>query len=330
MKKKKIINSGNYYKIIGKRRAFICGINGSRLLKKEILFLKKYKPWGIILFKRNIHNISQTRKLTDKIRKIFKDKVYPIIIDEEGGRVSRLNNILDTSVFSAKFFGSLYVRDRKKFNFYISIYINQISYILKKLGININTVPVLDLYRKKYHKIIGDRSFSNNPKIVNKLGNLIIKKFNQNKIITVVKHIPGHGLAKVDSHKKLPIVNKKIKYLKKNDFFPFKKKNLSLGMTGHILFSQIDNVDCATHSRKVINLIRKEIGFKNILMSDDVSMKALKYSISESTRKAFTAGCNLVLHCNSNLKEMTEVAINSPFTSEFVIKKTSQLLKKLS
>ena len=212
MKIKKNINFGNLLKKISKRRAFICGIKSYKLTKKEILFLLKYKPWGVILFTRNIKNITQTKNLTDHLKKLFKDKNYPILIDEEGGKVSRLRNILDNSLFNSLYFGKLYSKNINKFNLYVNVYINQITYVLKLLGININTAPVLDIYRKNFHKIVGNRAYSSNPKIISKIGDLIINKYHQKKIATIIKHIPGHGLAKVDSHKKLPIVNKDINY----------------------------------------------------------------------------------------------------------------------
>ncbi len=306
------------------RRAFICGIKGKILSNKEIYFLKKYKPWGVILFSRNIHSIIQTQKLTKKIRDLFKDKKYPILIDEEGGRVSRLNKFIDSSTFTAKYFGDLYIKDKKKFNIYFNIYIKQISYLLNLLGININTVPNLDLRRKLSHKIIGDRSFSSNRKVVSLIGDLCIKLFKDNGISCVIKHIPGHGLAKVDSHKSLPTVNKPMKYLLKNDFYTFKNKNTLFAMTAHVLYKKLDKFNCATHSSNIINTIRKKILYKNLIISDDLSMKSLKYSISKNTQKAFTAGCNLVLHCNGNVKEMVNVAENSPYINQFILKKTSE------
>ena len=198
--------------------------------------------------------------------------------------------------------------------------------IYELLGININTVPVLDVRRKITNNIIGNRSFSSNPFQVSKLGKICINKFHENSIGTVIKHIPGHGLSKVDSHNKLPIVNHNINLLNKIDFFPFKKQNAFLAMTAHIVYTSIDKKNTATHSQKIIKIIRKKIGFKNIIMSDDISMKALKYSISKNTIQAFNAGCNLVLHCNGKYKEMLMVAKNSPLLSDFVIKKTSQLM----
>ena len=150
------------------RKAFIVGIKGKKLKKKEINFLKKYKPWGVILFSRNIYTLKQTKRLTKSIREIFKDKYYPILIDEEGGSVSRLDKLIDTSMFSAKYFGDLFYNDKKKFYLYYNVYIKQISNLLNILGINLNTVPVLDIFRKNSHKIIGDRSFSSNKNIVSK------------------------------------------------------------------------------------------------------------------------------------------------------------------
>ncbi len=312
--------------MINRRRCFITGIKGVKLNQNEVYFLRKYKPWGIILFSRNIKTILQTQKLTSQIRSIFKDKNYPILIDEEGGRVSRLNKFIDSSIFTAEFFGNLYKKDRKKFNIYYDVYIKQVSYLLNTLGININTVPVLDVRRKSTNKIIGNRSFSSSPFLVSKMGNICIKKFHENHIGTIIKHIPGHGPSKVDSHLQLPIVKNNFKSLNKVDFLPFKKKDALLAMTAHIIYNSIDTKNSATHSKKLMNIIRKKIAFKNIIMSDDISMKALKYSISENTTRAFNAGCNLVLHCNGNFKEMLIVAKNSPLLSNFVIKKTSHLM----
>ena len=306
-------------------RSFICGIKGKYLSANEKKFLNKYKPWGIILFSRNIKSIKQTRLLTNSIKKIFKNENYPILLDEEGGRVCRLKKFIDNSIFSAKFFGDLYVKNNKKFEIYFNVYVKQIAYLLKTLGININSVPVLDIRRNKSHNIIGDRSYSANKKNISKIGNICIEKFHYNKIATIIKHIPGHGLAKSDSHKKLPIINKNLDYLLKNDFQTFKNKKSIMAMTGHLLFKNIDKINSVTHSKKIIKLIRSKIGFKNLLITDDLSMKALRYSLEENVKKSFHAGCNLALHCNGNLKQMLIVAKNSPKINNFILKKTSQL-----
>jgi beta-N-acetylhexosaminidase len=312
------------------RRSFITGIKSTTLSIKEKKFLHKYKPWGVILFSRNITSLRQARKLTDQIKKIFKDKNYPILIDQEGGRVNRLKNFFNTDPLTGEFFGKLYFKDKKKFYDYYKVFIKQTSLLLNLIGVNINTLPILDLRLKGSSSIIGDRSFSKDPKIVSRIGDICINNFHLNKIGTVIKHIPGHGLAKVDSHKLTPIVNKNLKYLIKNDFSTFKKKSSLFAMTAHIIYAKIDRTNTATHSKKIIKLIRNNIKFKNIIMSDDISMKSLKSSIKVNTMMAFNAGCDLVLHCNGNTKEMCDVAINSPLISKFIIKKTSQFYKIIS
>jgi len=315
---------------MNKRRSFIVGIKSTKLSAKEKSFLKKYKPWGVILFTRNIKNIDQTLKLTTSIRKLFKDNKYPILIDQEGGKVNRLKNIISFDNLTSEFFGKKYVKNVDEFKFYYKLFIDKTSYLLKSLGININTSPVLDLRIKGASNIIGSRSFSNNPKIVSKIGDYCINYFHQNGIGTVIKHIPGHGLAKVDSHHFTPMVNKKLSYLTKKDFLPFKNKKTFFAMTAHIIFTQIDKENCVTHSKKFIKLIRNKIGFKDILISDDLSMKSLKGNLKENTIKTFSAGCNLALHCNGNLNEMKIVGNNSPLINPFLVKKTSQFYKILS
>ena len=316
--------------MISKRKAFITGIKSLKLTTSEVKFLKKQKPWGIILFSRNIKSINQTKLLTNSIRKLFKDPHYPILIDQEGGRVNRLKNIITFDNLTGEYFGKLYVQDKRKFNIFYKLFIDKSSYLLKQIGVNINTLPVLDLRIKGASNIIGDRSFSENKKIVSKVGDICIDLFNQNSIGTVIKHIPGHGLAKVDSHNFTPVVDKNINYLIKNDFFPFKNKDSLFAMTAHIIYKKIDPFNTATHSKKIINIIRKKIGFKNVLISDDLSMKSLKYDLSTNTIKSFEAGCNLALHCNGNFNEMKVVAENSPLVNNFIIKKTSLFYKNLS
>jgi len=312
------------------RRSFITGIKSTNLSVQEKKFLQQYKPWGVILFSRNIKSLKQGKELTNQIKKIFKDKNYPILIDQEGGRVNRLKKIFYADPLTGEFFGKLYLKDKKKFYNYYKIFIERTSFLLKSLGANINTLPILDLRSKGSSSIIGDRSFSHDPKIVSKIGDICINIFHSNNVGTVIKHIPGHGLAKVDSHKLTPSVNKSLKYLIKNDFLTFKKKSSYFAMTAHIIYSSIDRINTATHSKKIIQLIRNNIKFKQIIMSDDISMKSLKGSVKTNTLRAFDAGCNLVLHCNANFKEMKQVAINSPLISKFIIKKTSQFYKIIS
>ena len=316
--------------MISNRKAFIVGLKSYKLSNNEKIFLKKHKPWGVILFSRNIKSINQTKTLTDDIKKIFKDKNYPILIDQEGGRVNRLNKIISFDNLTSEYFGGLYEKNRKNFNIFYKLFVDKTSYLLKLIGSNINTVPILDLRVKGASNIIGDRSFSKNRNTVSKIGDLCIKLFHKNSIGTVIKHIPGHGLAKVDSHNFTPIVKKSLKFLEKNDFYPFKNKACHFAMTAHVIYEKLDKHNTVTHSKKVIQYIRKKIGFKNILISDDLSMKGLKEDMKTKTIKAFKAGCNIVLHCNGNQKEMMIVANNTPLISNFIIKKTSQFYKILS
>jgi len=313
-----------------KRKAIIFGIKGTKLTTKERYILKYGKPWGIILFKRNIKNIYQLKLLVQNIKKIFNDNKYPILIDQEGGSVSRINNIINLSLFSQNYFGKLYKKDKNLFLYQYKLYINKVSSILKMAGININTVPVLDVLRNKSSKIICGRSFSKNPNIVSKLGKLCIELYSQNNIATVVKHIPGHGLAKTDSHFFMPKINAEKKELKKIDFKPFKNCKSLFAMTAHVLYKKYDSNFTTTHSKILINeVIRKDIGFKGILISDDISMKALKYGLQENTTKALEAGCNLILHCNSNIKEMRKLIKIVPTIDKFTKKKTSHFYKFL-
>ena len=311
------------------RRAFITGIKSYKLNSSEKKFLKKFKPWGVILFSRNIKSIDQTKKLTESIKKIFNDNNYPILIDQEGGRVNRLNKIISFDTLTSEYFGNLFKKDKFKFNIIYKMFIDQTSHLLKLIGANINTVPVLDTRVKGSSNIIGDRAYSNNPKLISKLGDFCIKYFHRNSIGTIMKHIPGHGEAKVDSHYFTPIVKKKLSKLIKEDFSPFKNKKCFFAMTAHVVYKDIDKSYTATHSKKMIALIRDKIGFKNILISDDLSMKSLKKDLKYNTLKTFSSGCNIALHCNGNIKEMVTVASNSPLVNKFIIQKTSEFYKIL-
>ena len=312
------------------RKAVIISLSGYFLTKKEIFLIKKYLPWGIILFKRNIKNYNQLKNLTKKIRSIINDKKYPILVDEEGGTVTRLNNIIKNKYFSQKFFGKLSDTNYSVSLKIYELYLNKICNILNNLGININTVPVLDKHYKITNKFLSDRIYSSKIKTIKDLGNRCIKIYGKNKIATVIKHIPGHGLSKVDSHKKLPIVNKDLHYLKKNDFFCFKNSNSKFAMTAHILYKKIDKYSCATQSKLIINkIIRKELNFKGILISDDISMKSLKFGLVENGIRSLNAGCNLALYCGGKYMESLKLLERLPKIDKFMKKKTSEFYKFL-
>ena len=310
--------------MINDRKAVIFGITSYKLKVSERIFLKKTKPWGIILFSRNIKSLDQLKKLVKNIKKIFKDNNFPILIDAEGGRVSRLNKIIDLSTFSQNYFEKIYRKNKKLFFNNYKIFVSTVANILNYVGININTVPVLDVRRRDSHNVIGDRSFSKSQKIVSTLGKICIDLYTKNKICTVIKHIPGHGLSKCDSHFKTPIIKNNKKELIKKDFIPFKKCKSIFAMTAHVIYEKYDPKYTATHSRIIIKkVIRNHIKFRGILISDDISMKSLKFSVDKNVTKALEAGCNLILHCNGELNEMKKISKIIPKIDKFTQKKTS-------
>tara|TARA_E500000178_G_C17014827_1_gene752390 strand:+ start:390 stop:1334 length:945 start_codon:yes stop_codon:yes gene_type:complete len=308
-----------------KKKAIIISIKGCILTPKEKLLLSKENPWGLILFKRNISSFNQISKLIKDIRKYTGDKKFPILVDEEGGNVSRLQNFFNNNL-NANIFGNLYKVDK---NIAINLYKNYLKLLcqnLKKIGININTIPVLDVLRKNTNKIIGKRSFSENENIVKKLGEITIKECHANNIISVIKHIPGHGCSLEDSHLSLPVIKLNKKILSKKDFYPFKNSSAKLAMTGHLLYSKIDSRNVSTFSKKIIHkIIRKKIGYKGILMSDDISMKALKYDLITNAKMSLFAGCNLVLYCAGNIKDNYKLIRSVPYIDQFTSKKTSEI-----
>ncbi len=307
------------------KKAVIISISSYKLTEGEINIFKKYLPWGVILFKRNIKNFDQLKKLIITIRKIVKDKKYPILIDEEGGAVTRLGNIINNRLFSQRYFGEIYESNSEVGLGVYKYYINEVCHLLKSLGININTVPVLDKLYSFTNNFLKNRIYSSKFKTIKSMSNICINTYKSNKISTIIKHIPGHGLAKSDSHKKLPIVTKDINFLLKNDFKCFKNNKSLFAMTAHILFKKIDNKNCVTHSKIIINdIIRKKIGFKGIIISDDISMKSLKHGIIENALKAISAGCNLALYCKGSTKESHKLLKEIPPIDEFTKKKTSE------
>jgi len=312
-----------------RKKAIIVSINGPTLTSKEKLLLSKEKPWGLILFKRNIKSSIQIKRLIKSIRNYVKDKRFPILIDEEGSSVSRLRDLFNHNV-DANYFGKLYKTNKRiAVNLYKS-YLRSLSNELKKLGININTIPVLDVLRWNTNSVIGNRSFSENKKIVKELGKITIDECHAKKILTVIKHIPGHGCSNIDSHLSMPKVNLSVKNLNKIDFYPFKFSSAKLAMTAHIVYKKIDPKNISTFSSKIIkDIIRKKIGYKGILMSDDISMKALKHDLVTNAKKSLSAGCNLVLYCAGNIKDNFKLIKSVPYIDKFTIKKTSEIYKIL-
>ena len=312
-----------------KKKAIIVSVKGYYLTDKEKLLLSEEKPWGLILFKRNIKSFIQIKNLIKDIKRFVKDSKFPILIDEEGATVSRLKGIINHN-FEANYFGKLYKLDKKIATTLYKNYLKTLCDNLKDIGININTIPVLDVLRNNTNDIIGKRSFSKDKYVVRDLGKITINECHVNKIATVIKHIPGHGCSKIDSHREMPIVNLDIRTLNKIDFDPFRSTYSKLAMTAHIVYSKIDSKNVATFSKKIINeIIRKKIGFKGIIMSDDISMKALKYNLITNAKKSLLAGCNLVLYCAGNIKDNFKLIKSVPYIDQFTAKKTSEIYKIL-
>lgn len=287
----------------------IIGLEGTILNDNETKFLSDYKPWGVILFQRNCINHKDTLTLIDKIKsKTHKD--MPILIDQEGGRVSRLNYPEFPRTLSAKLFGDIFIKDKELALRALTLNMNLIAGSLKDMGININTVPVLDIPSQKESGVIGDRAYSSDKDIVSQMGKIVLNENNSNGIGSVIKHIPGHGRATVDSHLDLPIIIDEKSLLENDDFVPFKAlNNAPLAMTAHAIYEKFDKNNVATLSKTMITeIIRSKIGFKGTLMTDDVSMKALSGDVGTNSLLALQAGCDLVLHCNGNFDEICQIA----------------------
>ena len=255
----------------------------------------------------------------------MKDNLYPILIDEEGGKVSRLSNLFSTKEFSQFFFGKLYEKNKKNGKLIYKYYLDTICNILKDIGVNINTIPVMDLLQNSTHNIIKSRAYSNKHDTIKSLGKFCISYLKKKKIGSVTKHVPGHGCTNQDSHLSLPVVLKKSNKLYQEDFKLFKNLKTFFMMTAHILYKKIDSKNLTTFSNIIIKkIIRKKLNFKGILISDDISMKALSKDLNSNADKALNAGCNLVLYCNGNIKESTKLLKNLRYIDKFTQKKTYQ------
>ncbi len=283
----------------------IFGLSGYHLTRKEIDIIKNNKIYGFIIFKRNIINISQLQSLIRHIKNITINNPI-IMIDHEGGRVNRFSSIFNQQKFTAKFFGNLYLKNRKDFYKESQFFINFNVKLFKHLGIDTVAYPVSDLTYKRTHNVIGNRSFSSNPKIVNKLSKYFINEYQKRGINCISKHVPGHGLSVADSHFKTPVVIEKLDFLKKNDFLCFKGLKPKYMMTAHIKFSSIDK-KVATYSKKINSIIKDSLKYKGLIITDDICMKALKENLITKTLQPLIAGYNIILHCNSNIDEMIKI-----------------------
>jgi beta-N-acetylhexosaminidase len=294
-------------------RAFISGLSGVALTPDERAFLRETQPWGLILFKRNIDNPTQVSDLTQEFRsEIGWDA--PILVDQEGGRVQRLGPPHWPVYPPGAAYGAIYAQDQQLGREAARLGARLIAADLRAIGIDVDCLPLADVPVDEADPIIGDRAYGRTPEQVAVLAGEVAAGLLAGGVLPVLKHVPGHGRATADSHLKLPVVDVPRVTLSATDFAAFRPLNrLPLGMTAHVVFSAIDAASPATTSATMVSeVIRGEIGFQGLLMSDDVSMGALSGSIAERSRAAIAAGCDIVLHCNGKLDEMREVAAAAP------------------
>jgi beta-N-acetylhexosaminidase len=289
--------------------AFITGVEGLELSAGERAFLRAADPWGFIVFKRNIDTPAQLRALTASLRETV-GRNAPVLVDQEGGRVQRLGPPHWPKYPPGSFYGAIYDRDRAAGLAAAKGGARLIAHDLLEVGIDVDCLPIADVPAHDGDPIIGDRAYGTSPAKVARIGAAIAEGLVAGGVLPVLKHIPGHGRATADSHHTLPVVDSDRAELESSDFAAFRPlARLPLGMTAHVVFSAIDPLAPATTSGTMVReVIRQHLGFDGLLMSDDISMGALSGTLSERSRAAIGAGCDIVLHCNGKLEEMREVA----------------------
>lgn len=309
--------------------AVIFGVAGERLTPEEKTFFAQANPLGFILFARNCKEPEQVKKLVAELHNCLGREV-PVLIDQEGGRVQRLKPPHWKAHPPARKFGEAFLSDFAKGREALRDNTASISGELNALGVNVNCAPVLDVLYPETHDAIGDRAFSGDPEMVAALAATACEEYLNHGIIPIIKHIPGQGRAQSDSHKDLPAVDASVKDMRQTDFLPFKRilskvfSEAVWGMVSHIVYKDIDARAPASCSRRVIHdTIRKDIGFKGLLLSDDIGMGALDVMGDAGARaeKVLRAGCDVVLHCNGDLAEMRKVASRAQkMTNEAVVR----------
>jgi len=295
-------------------RAFITGVSGLELSAFERDFMRSERPWGFILFKRNIDTPTQVSLLVRELRASINDLEAPVLIDQEGGRVQRLGPPHWPVYPPGAVFGALYDIDRALGLSAARLSARLIAADLTEAGITVDCLPLADVPVPGADAVIGNRAYGTEPLKVATIARAVTEGLEQGGILPVLKHIPGHGRAAADTHFRLPVVDTPRAELERTDFAAFQPlAGLPMAMTAHVVFSALDPAHPATTSATIIEqVIRGVIGFQGLLMSDDVSMNALAGSIAERTRAIVAAGCDMVLHCNGKLDEMREVAAETP------------------
>jgi beta-N-acetylhexosaminidase len=294
--------------------ACIFGCAGPRLTAEERKLFERADPFGLILFARNVESPDQVRALASEFRAIVGRAHAPILIDQEGGRVQRLRPPHWTDFPPARQYGALYARDHTKGLDAVRLGAQLIAAELAALGINVDCLPVADLHFPEGHGVIGDRAYAADPVAAAALGSAAAHGLLAGGVLPVLKHIPGHGRARVDSHDALPRVDASLAELDRTDFDAFRRlADLPIGMTAHVVYAAIDPEHPATTSAVVIaEIVRGRIGFQGLLLTDDLSMRALQGSLGQRAERAIVAGCDIALHCNGGMQEMREVAAAVP------------------
>lgn len=299
------------------RKAWIAGCSGTTLTPDERAFFVDERPWGFILFGRNVESAEQVKALCAQLQEFGDGQPLPIFIDQEGGRVRRLKPPLAHPLPAGRALGAVYARDRQAGIAAARAHGRLLAADLQRYGINADCIPCLDLAFDGAHSVIGDRALSSDPEAVAAMGRAMAEGAMALGVLPVMKHLPGHGRVRVDSHYDLPHVDTEMPVLAAQDMQPFKAlSDLPAAMTAHILYESIDPSMPGTLSSTVIEkTIRGTIGFDGLLMTDDISMKALSAPIAVSAGRAIEAGCDIVLHCNGDLAEMRDVAGAVPVLS---------------
>jgi beta-N-acetylhexosaminidase len=309
-------------------RAFITGVSGLELTADERAFLRAERPWGFILFKRNIETPAQVSALVRELREVVGAPDAPVLIDQEGGRVARLGPPHWPVYPPGAVFGTLYDLDRKLGLAAARLSARLIAADLTDLGISVDCLPLADVPVPGADAVIGNRAYGTEPDKVAAIARAVTNGLQQGGILPILKHIPGHGRATADTHVRLPLVDTPQAELERTDFAAFRPlADLPMAMTAHVVFSALDPAQPATTSATMIKqVIRGVIGFQGLLMSDDVSMNALAGSIAQRTQAIVTAGCDIVLHCNGKLDEMHAVASQTPVLTGTALERAKQAL----
>jgi beta-N-acetylhexosaminidase len=309
-------------------RAFITGIAGPALSDAEREFIRTERPWGFILFKRNIETPSQVAILVSELRKESGEPDAPVLIDQEGGRVQRFGPPHWPAYPPGAVFGALYDIDPALGLSAARLSSRLIAADLIEAGVTVDCLPLADVPVAGADAVIGNRAYGTEPAKVAAIARAVTQGLEQGGVLPVLKHIPGHGRATADTHFRLPEVDTSRAELERTDFAAFQPlADLPMAMTAHVVFSALDPAHPATTSATIITqVIRGVIGFQGLLMSDDVSMNALSGSIAERTRAIFAAGCDMVLHCNGKLDEMREVAAETPELSGIALQRARRAL----